>query len=130
MPISILVAEDDRGIRGLLELILQRSDRDIVLARDGIEALRLARRQDFDLVFVDLHMPGLDGASFCRTYRARGGEAPVVMLSAATDGPATARDCAADGFISKPFRIATVLAAADQHLNDGSLPRRQLSAPS
>jgi DNA-binding response OmpR family regulator len=127
-PTSILVAEDDRGIRGLLELILKRSDRDILLARDGVEALHLARRHEFDLVFVDVHMPGLDGAAFCRAYRARGGEAPVVMLSAASDGPATARDCAADGFISKPFQIATVLAAADRHLNHAPLPPRQTSA--
>jgi DNA-binding response OmpR family regulator len=116
IPKSILVAEDDRGIRGLLEIILRRSDRDIILARDGVEALHLIRQQDVDLVFVDVHMPGLDGASFCRAYRARGGGAPVVMLSAASDGPATARACEADGFISKPFQIARVLAAVDRHL--------------
>jgi len=116
IPKSILVAEDDRGIRGLLELILRSSDRDILLARDGVEALHLTRRHDVDLVFVDVHMPGLDGAAFCRAYRKRGGEAPVVMLSAASDGPATARACAADGFIAKPFQIATVLAAVARHL--------------
>jgi DNA-binding response OmpR family regulator len=115
-PKSILVAEDDRGIRGLLELILRRSDRSIMLARDGAEALWLTRHHDFDLALVDVHMPGVDGAAFCRAYRERGGDAPVVMLSAATDGPATARDCAADGFIAKPFQIATVLEAVAHHL--------------
>lgn len=127
-PKSILVAEDDRGIRGQLKLILERDDWDILLARDGVEALHLARRHAFDLVFVDLHMPGLDGAGFCRAYRERGGDAPVVMLSAASDGPATARDCAADGFISKPFQIATVLATADRHLNHAPLPQWHSSA--
>jgi CheY-like chemotaxis protein len=115
-PKSILVAEDDRGIRGLLELILRRSDRSILLARDGAEALWLSRHHDFDLAFVDVHMPGIDGAAFCRTYRERGGDAPVVMLSATTDGPSQARACAADGFIAKPFQIATVLEAVNRHL--------------
>src|SRR6186997_3367201 len=99
-PKSILVVEDDRGIRGLLELILRRSDRSILLARDGAEALWLSRHHDFDLAFVDVHMPGVDGATFCRAYRDRGGDAPVVMLSAATDGPARAQACAANGFIA------------------------------
>ena len=49
-------------------------------------------------------------------YRERGGEAPVVMLSAAFDGPAAARACAADGFIAKPFRIDTILDTVDYHL--------------
>jgi len=115
-PKSILVVEDDRGIRGLLELILRRSDRSILLARDGAEALWLSRHHDFDLAFVDVHMPGVGGAAFCRAYREDGGDAPVVMLSAATDGPAQARACSADGFIAKPFQIATVLAAVDRHL--------------
>jgi CheY-like chemotaxis protein len=115
-PKSILVAEDDRGIRGLLELILRRSDRSILLARDGAEALWLTRSHDVDLALVDVHMPGIDGAEFCRAYRERGGDAPVVMLSAATDGPAAAQACAADGFIAKPFQLATLLNAVAQHL--------------
>jgi CheY-like chemotaxis protein len=115
-PKSILVAEDDRGIRGLLELILRRSDRSIVLARDGAEALWLTGHHDFDLALVDVHMPGVDGAAFCRAYRERGGDAPVVMLSAATDGPEAAQACSADGFIAKPFQIATLLEAVARHL--------------
>lgn len=115
-PKSILVVEDDRGIRGLLELILRRSDRSILLARDGAEALWLSRHHDFDLALVDVHMPGVDGAAFCRAYRERGGDAPVVMLSAATDGPAQARACAADGFIAKPFQLATLLDTVAHHL--------------
>jgi CheY-like chemotaxis protein len=113
---SILVVEDDRGIRSLLELILRRDDRSILLARNGVEALRLAKRHDIDLALVDIHMPGLDGASFCRAYRERGGEAPVVMLSAAFDGPDTARACSADGFIAKPFQISTLLETVAHHL--------------
>jgi CheY-like chemotaxis protein len=115
-PKSILVAEDDRGIRGLLELILRRDDRSILLARDGAEALWLTRQHDVDLALVDVHMPGVDGAAFCRAYRERGGDAPVVMLSTAPDGPAAARACAADGFIPKPFQLAALLDTVAHHL--------------
>src|SRR5690349_18754978 len=99
---SILVVEDDRGIRRLLELILRRGDREVITAGDGFEALQVARTHPVDLLLVDVHMPRMDGTGFCRAYRERGGEAPVVMLSAAADGPTAARDCAANGFIAKP----------------------------
>src|SRR4051812_22042370 len=116
LPKSILVVEDDHGIRSLLELILRRGDRSVLLAKDGVEGLSLAKHHDIDLALVDVHMPGLDGASFCRAYRERGGEAPVVMLSAAVDGPDAAKACAADGFIAKPFQIATILDTVNRHL--------------
>lgn len=116
LPRSILVVEDDRGIRSLLELILRRDDRAVLLARDGAEGLHLAKRHDIDLALVDVNMPGLDGAGFCRAYRERGGEAPVVMLSAAIDGLDTARSCSADGFIAKPFQIATLIDTVNRHL--------------
>jgi DNA-binding response OmpR family regulator len=115
-PRRILVAEGDRGIRGLLELILRREDRAILTASDGAEALELTRRGPIDLLLVDVHMPRLDGLELCRIYRAGGGGAPIVMLLAATDGPAAARACSADGFISKPFNISTILTTVERHL--------------
>lgn len=108
-PWSVLVAEDDRGIRSLLEIILRGDDCSVIAARDGAEALQLARLHDVDLLLVDVHMPRLDGAGVCREYREQGGKAPVVLLSASSDGPAAARACAADGFIAKPFQLATIL---------------------
>ena len=108
MPRSVLVAEDDRGIRSLLEIILGGENCSVIAAKDGAEALHLARLHDVDLLLLDVHMPQVDGTAVCRTYRERGGEAPVVLISASTDGSAAARDCAADGFIAKPFQLATI----------------------
>jgi CheY-like chemotaxis protein len=107
-PRSVLVAEDDRGIRSLLEIILRGEDCSVIAARDGAEALWLARLHEVALLLVDVHMPRLDGTAVCRQYRERGGGAPVVLLSASVDGPDAARDCAADGFIAKPFQLATI----------------------
>ena len=108
-PRNVLVADDDRGIRSLLEIILRGDDCRVIAASDGREALRLAGEHPVDLMLVDVHMPHLGGPDVCREYRARGGEAPVVLLSASVDGPDAARDCAADGFIAKPFQLATIL---------------------
>ena len=80
----------------------------MIAAKDGAEALQLARVHEVDLLLVDVHMPRVDGTVVCREYRERGGEAPVVLLSASIDGPDAARDCAADGFIAKPFQLATI----------------------
>lgn len=107
-PRSVLVAEDDRGTRELLEIILRGENCSVIAARDGAEALRLARLHEVDLLLLDVHMPRVDGAVVCRRYRERGGEAPVVLISASTDGPDAARACAADGFIAKPFELATI----------------------
>jgi CheY-like chemotaxis protein len=114
-PRSVLVAEDDRGIRSLLELILRGDDCSVIAASDGAEALQLARLHDVDLLLVDVHMPRIDGTAVCREYRERGGEAPVVLLSASVDGADAARDCAADGFIAKPFQLATILEAVNRY---------------
>ena len=107
-PRSVLIAEDDRGIRGLLEIILRGENCSVIAAKDGAEALQLARLHDVDLLLLDLHMPRVDGTVVCRMYREHGGEAPVVLISASTDGPDAARACDADGFIAKPFQLATI----------------------
>ena len=80
----------------------------MIAASHGAEALQLARLHDVDLLLLDVHMPRVDGTDVCRRYRERGGEAPVVLISASVDGPEAARTCAADGFIAKPFHLATI----------------------
>ena len=114
-PRSILVAEDDRGIRGLLEVILRSDNCSVIAAKDGAEALKLADLHHVDLMLVDLNMPRLDGIAVCQQYRLRGGAAPVVLLSASADVENAARYCAADGFIAKPFNVATILDAVTRY---------------
>ena len=102
------MAEDDRGIRSLLEIILRGENCSVIAAKDGAEALHLARLHEVDLLLLDVHMPRVNGTVVCRMYREYGGEAPVILISASTDGPDAARSCAADGFIAKPFQLATI----------------------
>jgi DNA-binding response OmpR family regulator len=113
----ILVADDDPEVLAVLEDLLVDEGYDVVTADDGREALRLAGSRPVDLILLDHTMPHLSGAAFCGAYRERGGGAPVILISAATE-PAIAdavAACGAAGYISKPFDIDDVLARIAQH---------------
>jgi DNA-binding response OmpR family regulator len=114
----ILVVEDDHGLRELLVALLAGEGYRVVTAADGLDALEVVGRGPPDLILVDAGMPRLDGAGFCRAYRAAGGAAPVIVVSAASPRriAATAVACGAAAFVAKPFNIADVLATVARHL--------------
>src|SRR5262249_29052475 len=82
----ILVAEDDEFSEVLLSALLRRRGHHVEVARDGLKALELAEAGKFDLLMLDLHMPGADGfeviAHIRERERARGGYLPVIALTA------------------------------------------------
>lgn len=79
---SVLVIDDDESMRDTLRCALWTCGIDTVVARDGLEAMARARVQPFDLMIVDLRMPGLDGLDVVRRLRAEGVSAPFILLSA------------------------------------------------
>ena len=103
----VLVADDDEDIRALVSFRLERAGYDVVEARDGEEALRLAREQAPDLAVLDVMMPKLTGDEVTR--RIRGDEAmrrmPVILLTARVQEDDVARgfEAGADDYIKKPF---------------------------
>ena len=118
---TILVAEDDPAIREAIELLLREEGYAVLAAADGFEALELVRHGRPGLLLIDLGMPRLDGAGFCRAYRADGGDAPVIVLSAANPSEVeeAARACGAVAYIRKPFDVDEVLRTVARHLRDG-----------
>jgi DNA-binding response OmpR family regulator len=114
----ILVAEDDADIRDLVSDVLEATDYTVVAAEDGSEALSIAHSQSFDLFLIDLNMPRVDGETFCRTYRERGGSTPVILLTAASAASAAAavEACGAVAYIPKPFQIDELLDIVAAHL--------------
>ncbi|HVG96407.1 MAG TPA: response regulator, partial [Chloroflexota bacterium] len=84
MPVTILIAEDEASIVDLASLYLTREGFTVHAARDGEEALELARRVQPDLVVLDLMMPRVDGWEVCRRLR-KESNVPVIMLTARTD---------------------------------------------
>ena len=77
----VLVVEDDRPLAAMLKRVLGEEGYDVELAADGSEALRRARDRPFDLVVLDIMLPGLDGIAVCRRLRS-GGTIPILLLTA------------------------------------------------
>jgi DNA-binding response OmpR family regulator len=103
----LLIADDDEDILTLVQLRLSRSGFDIVVARDGEEALRLARASPPDLAVLDWTMPKLNGIDVLRELRggAETNSIPVVLLTARGSEADIAEGLAAgaDGYVTKPF---------------------------
>jgi len=107
----ILVVEDDRPIAAMLERVLGTMGYDVDVAGDGNEALRRARERPFDLVVLDLMLPGLDGIAVCRRLRATS-PIPILVLTARgrTEDRVRGLDSGADDYVGKPFHNEELLA--------------------
>jgi DNA-binding response OmpR family regulator len=79
-----MVIDDDEGVREALGLALGSEGYDVHHARDGREGLELLARRAADLIIVDMRMPDVDGADFCRSYAQACGTSPVILMSART----------------------------------------------
>jgi len=83
---SILLVEDNELNRRLLCIQLQRAGANVITAADGAEALTLFQEQSFDVVFMDVHMPGMDGITLCKRIKAQTTQVPVYALTANITG--------------------------------------------
>ena len=114
MTHSVLVVEDEDAIRELVRYNLIKEGYQVVGAATGEEALRLAGKERFDVVVLDLMLPGIDGLSVCRSLKgdARTQNVPIVILTAKgeeTDVVA-GLNLGADDYITKPFSPRVLLA--------------------
>lgn len=118
----LLVADDDEDILALVQLRLSRSGFEVIVARDGEEALRLAQERLPDLAVLDWMMPKASGLEVLRAIRANSATAgiPVVLLTARASEADVQEglDAGADDYIAKPFspqelaaRVQTILGA-------------------
>lgn len=112
MARKILVIEDEKDIAHLVELHLRDLGCEVTLAHDGRAGLDLALAQHFDLIVLDLMMPGLDGLEVCRTLRARTAYTPILMLTAKSTelDRVLGLEVGADDYLTKPFSIRELIA--------------------
>src|SRR5579864_5922657 len=103
----ILVVEDERRLANLLRRVLTEERHNVDLAFDGSSGLDLALSDTYDLVILDLMLPGIDGVEVCRRMRAEHGEAPVLMLTArgAVEDRVAGLNAGADDYLVKPFAV-------------------------
>ena len=124
MKIRILLADDEPAIRESLTYALQREDFEVTSVSNGNEALSEGRSGSYDLVILDVMMPGQSGMDVCRALRAES-DVPIVMLTAkdAEIDRVLGLELGADDYVTKPFSIAEVLSRVRAILRRRELDR-------
>lgn len=102
---KILVIEDEPGIAFGLEIDLQTEGYEVAVVGDGVEAVRRARAEAFDLILLDIMLPNKDGFEVCRELRRGGLKTPIILLTAKTHEAEKIMglDMGADDYVTKPF---------------------------
>ncbi len=110
MSALVLVVDDEPAIVDLLTYNLKRADYQVLVARDGEEALAMARREHPDLIILDLMLPRLEGLDVCRAIR-REGNMPIIMLTARESeiDRVVGLELGADDYIVKPFSVRELM---------------------
>ena len=101
---KILIVDDDVKTVDLVKLYLQRDGHTVLTAYDGLDALRIFKESQPNLVVLDLMLPGMDGMEICRRLREES-DVPIIMLTARTrdQDKLTGLDSGADDYVCKPF---------------------------
>lgn len=112
-PINVLVVDDEPGICDGIEAILSRAGYRVTKAFSGEDAIAIADRESFDVVLMDLIMPGLDGLETCAAIKRMQPEVRVVAISGSPSGQRIElmrSICCVEVFLEKPFGKAELLA--------------------
>jgi two-component system KDP operon response regulator KdpE len=111
-PVKVLVVDDEPGMRRALSAALTASGRVVEDASTGEEAMKALRQQAFDLILLDVNLPGVDGIEICRRIRPLVPNAGIVMITVcdALEEKVKALDAGADDYITKPFLLRELLA--------------------
>lgn len=109
---NVLVVEDETDIAELLALHLQDLDCDVTRAADGHEGMRQAFARNWDLLILDLRLPGPDGLSICRALRRESRYAPILMLTSKSSelDRVLGLELGADDYVTKPFSVSELMA--------------------
>jgi GAF domain-containing protein/FixJ family two-component response regulator len=120
---KILIVEDDRDLAQLMVILMQQSGYQTVVAHDGIEGLNLARREQPDLILLDLLLPRMSGMQLLRQLHDRQMHAPVVILTAwgSEEMAIQALRMGVKDYITKPFDLEEMLEVAERALAEGRL---------
>ena len=132
----ILLVDDEQSIQALLSYPLRKDGYEVVQAIDGREALDRFGESEFDLVVLDVMLPGIDGLEVCRRIRSRS-SVPIIMLTARVEeiDKVLGLELGADDYITKPFsvrefrsRVKAALRRAGMTSRDGPADERPISS--
>jgi len=126
MPKQILVIEDERDIADLIRLHLEDLNYAVTVARDGNTGLRNSSAGSWDLIILDLRLPGIDGLEICRHLRQRSEYVPILMLTSKSSelDRVVGLEVGADDYVTKPFSILELMARVKAILRRAELTER------
>lgn len=112
----ILIVEDEARIAHLIDKGLRRQGFAATVARDGSEALTMAKEETFDLLLLDLGLPDIDGLEVLRELKSTVKELPVIILSARTDEGDIAAGYASGAreYVTKPFKFSDLISRIER----------------
>ncbi|MFO8010863.1 MAG: response regulator [Dehalococcoidia bacterium] len=118
---SIIVVDDDESIRRAMYTILRNEGYEVMAALNGRDALEVTSRRKFDLMFLDIMMPGFNGQDVLTLMRASRPEMPIVMITAFNDPKLKdqAMRLGAHDFVTKPFDMKDIVRLADSIIRSG-----------
>jgi DNA-binding response OmpR family regulator len=133
---SILIIDDDRAVSAAIKLVLEHNGHEIVVANSGRNGLDLFKAGTFDVLIVDIFMPGMDGFETMKSVRGHRPETPIIVISGhairsdnvdAPDFLGMATRLGAVSSLQKPFRPRELLAVIEKCLpgSSGAPPRDQ-----
>jgi len=128
---KILVIEDEHDIADLIRLHLTDLGFVVAIARDGSEGLRKATAGGWDLIILDLRLPGIDGLEVCRQLRQRSAYVPVLMLTSKSSevDRVVGLEVGADDYVTKPFSVLELAARVKAILRRAELTAKSNAQP-
>jgi len=126
---TILVVEDDATLLDVLRYNLSREGYEVLMARDGQAAVKVAREEKPDLMILDIMLPELDGLEVCRILR-KETSVPILMLTAKADeiDKVVGLEIGADDYVTKPFSLRELLARVKAMLRRSEMFRESAEA--
>lgn len=107
---KILVVEDEKDIQNIIKAFLENAEYKVETADDGLDAINLIQKNNYDLILLDIMLPKIDGFTVCEMIR-KNSNVPIIILTALTDEESQLKgfDKLADDYITKPFSMPILL---------------------
>jgi DNA-binding response OmpR family regulator len=131
MKKKVVIIEDDKDISNVLDIHLKDLDCDVVRFSDGTQGLEYCQNQSFDLLVLDINLPGTNGMEICRTLRSERFSQPILMLTARGEemDKVAGLELGADDYMTKPFsikefiaRVKVIFRRSEVEVQERSLP--------